>query len=226
MKRSQEQIFRVIGTIFFITSPIITHFILTHSNSNSMSFGVAGSALLLCQGLLISVLIGRRLRSPFRLPAIAAVMACSVSLCVFHLRGGLMLSSGSPHALIYSGLLIGFGLSLFPGHEPIVTYFARAIHGNIAPEIENYTRRITWAWCWFFGLELLGSAILLMLAPVAWWSTFVNILNIPLLAVMLLGERLTRPLWVANPPHEYLSDFLRMPALLRQRLKNTGTEAL
>jgi uncharacterized membrane protein len=226
MKISPGQILRAIGAIFFITSPLLTHFVLTHGNPKSTSFGVAGSALLLCQGLLISVLIGRRLQSSFRLPAIAAVMACSVSLCVFHLRGGLMLSSGSPHALIYSGLLIGFGLSLLPGREPVVTYFARTIHGSIAPEIEHYTRRVTWAWCWFFSLELLGSAILLMLAPVVWWSTFVNILNLPLLAAMLLGERVTRSFWVANPPHEYLSDFLRMPALLRQRLKNTGAEAL
>jgi uncharacterized membrane protein len=225
MKISPGRIFKAIGTVFFITSPLLTHFVLTHGNPDSASFEAAGSALLLCQGLLVSVVIGRRLLSPFRLPAIAAVMACSVGLCVFHLRGGLMLSSGSPHAVIYSGLLIGFGLSLLPGREPIVTYFARTIHGSIAPEIENYTRRVTWVWCGFFGLELLGSAILLMLAPVAWWSTFVNILNIPLLVAMLLGERLTRSFWVTDPPHEYLSDFLRMPALLRQRLQNTGVEA-
>ena len=209
MKRYPGQIFRVIGAIFFIASPIITHFILTHSNSNSTSFGVAGSALLLCQGLLISVLIGRGLRSPFRLPAIAAVMACSVSLCVFHLRGGLMLSSGSPHALIYSGLLIGFGLSLFPGHEPIVTYFARAIHGNIAPEIENYTRRITWAWCWFFVAQLTGSLLLLLFAPRSVLSLFVNLCNLPLVGAMLCTEYIYRQ-WrhPAHPP-ERLADMFR-----------------
>ena len=226
MKISLGHISRALVAGFFVISPLLTHFILIHGNPGSKSFSMAGSALLLGQGILVSTLIGGRLRSPFRLPAIAAIMASSLGLCVFHLRGGLVLSSGSPHALIYSTLLIAFGLSLLPGREPIVTYFARTIHGSIAPEIVDYTRRVTWAWCWFFGLELLGSALLLMLAPMVWWSTFVNILNIPLLAAMMLGERLIRPFWVANPPHEYLRDFLRMPKLLRQRLENTGAEAL
>jgi uncharacterized membrane protein len=100
------------------------------------------------------------------------------------------------------------------------------IHGELAPEIETYTCRVTWIWCGFFALQLAGSALLLMMAPIAWWSTFVNILNVPLLAAMMLGERLTRPLWVSNPPREYLSDVLRMPQLLRQSLEKPGAQAL
>jgi uncharacterized membrane protein len=226
MKRVLENTYKTLGAAFFITSPLLTHFILTYGNPDSRGFHIGASALLLCQGVLVSILVGGRLRTPFRLPAITTVMACTIGLCMFHLHSGLMLSSGSPHALIYSALLIGFALSLLPGREPIVTYFARTIHGRIAPEIETYTRRVTWAWCWFFGLELLGSAVLLALAPIAWWSIFVNILNVPLLATMFLGERLTRSFWVADPPHEYLSDFLRMPRLVKQGLKNTGAEAL
>jgi uncharacterized membrane protein len=204
----------------------LAHFILTYGNRDSIAFRAGAGGLLSCQGVLLSILVGGRLRAPVRLPAIAAVMACTIGACMFHLRSGLMLSSGSPHAVIYSALLIGFALSLLPGRIPIVTFFARTIHGRIAPEIEIYTRRVTWAWCWFFGLELIGSAVLLMLAPVAWWSIFVNILNVPLLVAMFLGERLTRPFWVADPPHEYLSDYLRMPRLVKQGLKNTGAEAL
>lgn len=226
MKRFLAHTCRILGAAFFITSPFLTHLSLTYGNPDSTGFHVAASVLLLCQGVLVSILIGRRLPSSFRLPAVIAVMACTAALCLFHLRSGLMLSSGSPHALIYSVLLIVFGLSLLPGREPIVTYFARTIHGQIAPEIEDYTRRVTWVWCWFFGLELLGSAVLLTLAPIAWWSIFVNVLNVPLLAAMFLGERLTRPFWVVNPPHEYLNDFLRMPKLLMQGLKNRGAEAL
>lgn len=226
MKISLADIGRTLSALFFLVSPFLTHFILIHGNPNSEAVSVVGGTLLLGQGFLIGILIGGRLPAPFRLPAIAAVMAASLGLCIFHLHAGLVLSSGSPHALIYSTLLIVFGLSLLPGREPVITYFARTIHGSIAPEIVDYTRRVTWVWCWFFGLELLGSATLLMLAPMAWWSAFVNVLNIPAVVAMLLGERLTRSLWVVNPPHEYWADFLRMPKLLKQRLKNTGAEAL
>jgi uncharacterized membrane protein len=226
MKRFLAHTGRILGAAFFITSPLLTHLILTYGNPDSRGFHIAAGLLLLCQGILVSILIGRRLPPSLRPPAVIAVMGCTAALCLFHLHSGLMLSSGSPHALIYSTLLIIFGLSLLPGREPIVTYFARTIHGPIAPEIEGYTRRITWAWCWFFGLELLGSAILLLLAPIAWWSAFVNIFNLPLLAAMFLGERFTRAFWVADPPHEYLDDFLRIPKLLKQSLKTTGAEAL
>jgi uncharacterized membrane protein len=214
---------RAAGAVFFVLSPFLTHFILI---DHVEKFGAATAALLLCQGLLISGLIGARLGWPFRLPMIAAVMTGSVVLSLLHLRGGLVLSSAVPHALIYLGLLSIFGLSLLPGREPVVTYFARSIHGRISRDIEEYTRRVTWIWCWFCALQLAGSALLLMLAPIVWWSTFVNILNVPLIAAMMLGERLTRPLWVANPPREYLSDVLRMPQLLRQSLKKPGAQAL
>ena len=143
-----------------------------------------------------------------------------------HLRGGLILSSGAPHAVINLSLLAIFGLSLLPGREPIVTYFARAIHGGISPEIALYTRRVTWVWCAFFGLQVACSGLLLALAPLAWWSIFVNILNLPLIASLMVGEWLTRPLWVADPPREYLRDMLRMPKLLRQRLRKPGAQAL
>ncbi|HEX4506687.1 MAG TPA: hypothetical protein VH722_13230 [Alphaproteobacteria bacterium] len=201
----------------------MTHFILI---DHADKVGAATAALLLCQGLFIGGLIGARVGKPFRLAAMGAAMTASVVLALFHLRSGLVLSSGAPHAVIYLGLLAIFGLSLFPDREPVVTYFARMIHGGLAPEIETYTRRVTWIWCVFFALQLAGSALLLMLAPIAWWSTFVNILNVPLIAAMMLGERLTRPLWVSNPPREYLSDMLRMPQLLRQRLKKPGVQTL
>lgn len=141
------------------------------------------------------------------------------------LRGGLILSAGAPHAVVNLGLLAIFGLSLLPAREPIVTYFARAIHGGISPEVELYTRRVTWVWCGFFCAQLAGSALLLAFAPIAWWSIFVSILNLPLIAAMMLGEWLTRPLWVADPPREYLRDMLRMPKLLGRRLRTPGAQA-
>jgi uncharacterized membrane protein len=211
------------GAVFFVMSPFATHFLLVNRGTVVDAVTVV---LLLCQGLLISAMIGTRLRRRFRLSAILAVMTAILALSLFHLRGSLILSSGAPHAVVYLGLLAIFGLSLLPDREPVVTYFARAIHGGISPEIELYTRRVTWAWCAFFGLQLAGSALLLALAPIAWWSTFVNILNLPLTALMMLGEWVTRPLWVADPPREYLRDILRMPQLLGQRLKKPGAQAL
>jgi len=212
-----------VGVVFFVVSPFLTHFILT---GQADRVGLETPVLFLFQGLFVSGLLGARIGRPFRLPIIATVMTASILLALLHLRGGLVLAAGAPHAVIYLSLLTIFGVSLLPGREPVITYFARAIHGRITPEIETYTRRVTWAWCGFFGLQVAGSALLLTLAPIAWWSIFVNILNIPLVAAMMLGERLTRPLWVSNPPREYLRDVLRMPQLLKQSLKQPGAQTL
>jgi uncharacterized membrane protein len=222
MREKLKTLCKIIGILFFVLSPFLTHSILV---DNAGGLSAATAALILCQGVLVSSLAGARLKAPLRLPVIAAIMVGTIALSFSHLRNGLVLSSGAPHAFIYLGLLSIFGLSLLPGREPVVTYFARMIHGAISPEVETYTRRVTWTWCGFFALQVMASALLLALAPIGWWSTFVNILNIPLIAAMMLGERVTRPLWVANPPREYLSDMLRMPQLLRQRLEKQDARA-
>ena len=223
MREKLKNPLKAIGILFFVLSPFLTHFILTDNAGLPAS---ASAALILCQGVLASSLAVTRLKASLRLPIILAIMAASVALSLSHLRGGLVLSSGAPHAIVYLGLLYIFGLSLLPGREPVVTYFARMIHVTISSEIEAYTRRVTWAWCGFFALQVGGSALLLALAPIGWWSTFVNILNVPMLAAMMLGEQVTRPLWVADPPREHLGDMLRMPLLLRQSLGKRGAEAL
>ena len=49
------------------------------------------------------------------------------------------------------------------------------------------------AWCGFFFCQLLGSAVLLIFAPVVWWSTFVNILNIPLVVLAFIVAAVITP---------------------------------
>jgi uncharacterized membrane protein len=106
-------------------------------------------------------------------------------------------------------------MSLLPGRTPIITVMSHLVHGPLPAAIDRYTRTITWVWCLFFALQLLGSALLMAFAPVVYWSTFVNVLNAPLVAALFLGERLTRHLWVADPPRESLSDMLPLVTLMK-----------
>jgi len=203
--------------VFIVTVPLLTHIVLMAGQPGRAAYGlIFGQAVFACWFVLA------RAKPPYRLPAIAGLVACSIALCFLHLTGGLVLSSGVPHALAYSSLLILFGASLLPRREPIVTYFARKIHGPPSTEIQKYTRHVTWAWCVFFGLQLLGSAVLIVLAPVAWWSAFVNVLNAPLVVVMFLSERLFRPLWLVNPPFEHFADIRHMVELANGSLTKRG----
>ena len=101
-------------------------------------------------------------------------------------------------------LLIGvFGRTLAAGREALTTGFARRVHGTLPADIERYTRRVTLAWCVFFAMQVLVSAILFAAAPLETWSVFVNLLSGPLIVLMFAGEYLYRI--VRFPDHAHVS---------------------
>jgi uncharacterized membrane protein len=197
---------------FVIFAPFFAHFLLVREE-----FGVAAMCLVLVQATIIGWLIHSTARPPYRQVALLGLAFCLIAVFLLHRRGSLAFASGVPHALIYLGLFGLFGLSLLSGREPLATYFARRIHGTLTPEIIRYTRYVTAAWCIFFVLQIAGSALLILFAPIAWWSTFVNILNVPLLVGMFVAERLVRAFLLAGAPHESLSDMRQMADLMRSR---------
>ncbi|HEU0289208.1 MAG TPA: hypothetical protein VFR39_00370 [Burkholderiales bacterium] len=107
-------------------------------------------------------------------------------------RLGLAATSGISHTAAYLFMLWYFGHTLARGREPAITRFARRVHGALPPGMELFTRRLTIAWCAFFIAQLSASALLLAFAPLGVWSLFINLLNLPLLAVMFVGQMVYR----------------------------------
>lgn len=101
---------------------------------------------------------------------------------------GLMLASAVPHTIAYLGLLTLFAASLAPDREAIITTVARRTRGALNDELLRYTRHVTIAWCCFFVVQLATSLLLWLLAPLAWWSAFVNLCTVPLVALMFGAE--------------------------------------
>lgn len=97
-----------------------------------------------------------------------------------------------PHVGAYAFMLWLFGHTLFNGGDALITRLARLIHGTLPPEIEAYTRNVTRAWCVFFAGMALTSLLLFLFAPLAVWSVFANLLNLPLIVLMFLAEYLYR----------------------------------
>jgi len=108
-------------------------------------------------------------------------------------------SSGISHAAVYLFLLWYFGSTLARGREAVITRLARRVHGALPPDMERFTRRLTVVWCAFFAAQLIASALLFAFAPLSAWSLFINLLNLPLLALMFVGQlvyrRLRYPDW-------------------------------
>ena len=105
---------------------------------------------------------------------------------------------GLPHLVTNLFLMWFFARTLIHGRESLITAIARRVHGTLTPELEIYTRRVTWAWSLFFALQILVSIGLFFFATMEIWSTFINILNAPLIVLMFVCEYTYRLLRYRN----------------------------
>jgi uncharacterized membrane protein len=117
-----------------------------------------------------------------------------------HGRVGLLAVNGLSNATLNLFLLWLFGRTLMHGKEPLISQISRHINGQLLPEVADYTRHVTIAWCIFFALQIIVSLMLYAFAPLAAWSFFINVLNLPLLIFMFVGEKAYRTLRFPNHP--------------------------
>lgn len=97
------------------------------------------------------------------------------------------------HVGINLALASLFGRTLRGPGEALVTRLARLVYPQgISPRKIRYTRGVTLAWTLFFVTNATLSALLYVFAPAAVWSVYANLLDLPLLATMFLGEHLWR----------------------------------
>ena len=159
----------------------------------------------------------------YRAGILVVAFALAAAVTVFSglpVRAIDLVATGGCHAIAYSTLLAWFGASLQAGHEPVVTSIARRVRRTTPDKVLRYTRQVTIAWCVFFTVQLALSAVLLLVAPVAVWSTFVTLLNLPLIVAMGLAEFGCRMILFRHERHTSLIDTVQ--ALRRARSVPAG----
>ena len=122
---------------------------------------------------------------------------------------GVAAVSGLTHAAANLILLWYFGRTLRAGREALITRLARRVHGSLQPEMVGFTRRVTLAWCVFFAGQVAVSALLLAFARFEIWSMFVNLINLPLIALMFAGEYLYRMIRFPDHPRASIARIVR-----------------
>jgi uncharacterized membrane protein len=152
------------------------------------------------------------LRSRSKPVWLAALLAAGmvIYLMEHQERLGLAAVSGISHATAYLFLLWYFGRTLAHGREPIITRFARSVHGPLQPGMVLFMRKETVAWCVFFAAQLSVSALLLAFAPISAWSLFINLLNLPLLAAMFVGRLVYRMLRYPDFPRTSIGQAIQV----------------
>lgn len=121
------------------------------------------------------------------------------------------------HAGMYALLCAAFGRTLQGGQTPMISRFARIVHGQLSPALVRYTRSVTVAWSCYFGGVAALSLLLFWLAPVQVWSVFANLLSTPLLVLMFAGEYAVR--WFVLPAADRAGP---LEAIRAYRLASSG----
>jgi uncharacterized membrane protein len=184
MRAAKVPVSRWIGILVLGSYPFLMHATLIFMGSSTW-----GPLLVLAELALVAAIAMFQFKR--RLGLVLLALGAGTVALVFRNASSdvIVAASGIPHAAVNAGLLIAFGSSLLQGRKALITLVSEKLHdGPVPPELVRYTRSVTFAWCCFFALQLLTSLLLLMFAPIAIWSLFVNVLTLPLVALMFLSE--------------------------------------
>lgn len=168
---------------FCIGYSVLSHFAAADPNPDLFDAAVA-MAPPLALGAVLAWRSAHRLWMLLLCLGVCAALYASRHWLVQHFNWVFLLQ----HAGMQGLLGLAFGRSLLAGQVPMVSRFAAVIHGSLSPALERYTRQVTWAWTLYFSVMTSLSLLLFWLAPVAVWSVFANLLNLPLLILMFAAE--------------------------------------
>ncbi|CAN5453678.1 hypothetical protein BH11PSE11_BH11PSE11_02830 [soil metagenome] len=190
---------------------LVGYALLAHYTNTNSRYATLGTVLALTPILL--ALLTLAWHSAHRVAMLALVGAACVALLIAwtRLEQNFHAIYWIEHAGTQLVLFLVFARTLRAGREPMCSYFARMVHGPLAPVLADYTRRITIAWAVFFALMSATSTLLFFAAPLSVWSVFVNFLTGPLICLMFLVEYGARH-WLL-PEMEHVSIFAAVKAM-------------
>ncbi len=170
----------------------VAYAVLSHRAAASTTPDLQGALVALAPLLALAFMLAWRSRQR-TLMLVLSLAACAViygvkSWLVAHYNWVFLLQ----HVGTYALLCVAFGKTLQRGGTPMISRFASIVHGRLTPALARYTRAATWSWTFYFGATAGLSLLLFWLAPAVIWSAFANLLGIPLLGLMFVGEYAAR----------------------------------
>ena len=183
-----------------IAALVIGYSLLAHYTNESAQSGNLGALVAIAPVVLIALALAWR--SPRRSIMLAVLALSGIALWAEwpELASHFGLVYWLQHVGMQLILFITFGRTLISGRQPLCTRFAEAVHVLVTPQHEIYTRQVTIA---------LTSTLLFFLAPLVIWSVFANILTLPLVALMFIGEYWVRWWVLPEMRHMHLLDAVR-----------------
>ncbi|HAF44541.1 MAG TPA: hypothetical protein DCK83_06270 [Gallionellaceae bacterium] len=188
---------KILLLLAFIAYPILLHIFVLKEEVK-----IAHLLLVFAPLLAVAAWVLFRMVGKVWWPLLALGFAAAIYYVVTgnHGRIGLLAVNGLSHASLNLFLLWLFGRTLLPGREPLISQISRRINGELKPEVVEYTRHVTIGWCVYFVVQIVISLLLYLFTPLAAWSFFINVLNLPLLILMFVAEKTYRTMRFPNHP--------------------------
>jgi uncharacterized membrane protein len=178
MERLRQLLF---GGSFF-AYPILVHAFVVQDNP------VAALGLLIGASLALG-LLHELLRSPSSSRLWTYLYFALAGFGLLSLLTGRVYALYLPQVLINLSLAHFFGHTLRSGAVPLIERFMRMQLGEVLPPgMQGYARRLTRLWTVFYVVMALIGISLAAFAPLEIWSTFANVVNYLLVAVMFVGQ--------------------------------------
>ncbi len=116
-----------------------------------------------------------------------------------------------PPILINLLLCSLFARTLGADATPLISTFARAVHGHELDEVaQHYTRAVTQLWVGLFMLLALVSLLLALFAPLEIWSLFTNLISYILVLLLFIVEYQVRIRHLSHLKHPGFIGFMRL----------------
>jgi uncharacterized membrane protein len=177
----------MIGAVLALGYIVASHELTAHAGGSAL-------ALLIVLGPIVGVSLSSLWNSGQRSLATAGA-ALALALMVLVARGNGIAPQWLyllQHAGIHLALALWFGLTLRPGHQPLISALAERVHGHLIPTMAVYTRQVTQAWVLYFASIATASLGLFFGADFEVWSLLANVITPVLSLSMFAGEYLLR----------------------------------
>ena len=193
----------LLGTAVIAYQVLVYRMILDHPGG-----GIGAGLMVAPLVVVVACVLARSVRG--RRMLVLFALAAGVGLMIWRILGASpALLYPVPFLVVYVTLLWLFGRSLKAERKPLITLLATHVHGELPADIARYTREVTWAWCIFFAAMSLTSIVLFVFEPLPVWSVFNNLLNLPLVGAMYLGEYAWRRHRFPHFPHASIATVVR-----------------
>ena len=113
-----------------------------------------------------------------------------------------------------------FYRTLGENQVPLVTQIGTAVHGELPPELQAYTRQVTAVWSYLFAAIAIFSTLLPLIASETVWSLFTNFLNWALISILFVGEFIYRQYHFRSMDHPSFWQYLLI--VVRADIRNLG----